>query len=87
MKDRGCMTCHHVSFLQWSHLAAQAHGLALDITKLTEWDEWARKDSLANRTLFRLRDYELGKVEAAKLPDAVKQQTQVVDRKPLQHRS
>src|SRR6266478_3883176 len=72
MKDRGCMTCHHVPLLLWSHRAAQAHGLAVDVKKLAEWDEWTRKYSLANRNLFRLRNYELGKVEAAKLSDALK---------------
>ena len=82
MKDRRCMTCHHVPFLLWSHRAAQAHGLAVDITKLAEWDEWARKESLANRNRFRLWNYELRKVEAAKLPDAVKDKL-----KPLMDRT
>jgi hypothetical protein len=44
MKDRGCMTCHHVPFLLWSHRAAQAHGLAVDVKKLAEWDEWTRNE-------------------------------------------
>jgi hypothetical protein len=83
MKDRGCMTCHHVPFLLWSHRAAQAHGLAIDATKLAEWDEWARKDSLANRNLFRLWKYELGKVEAAKLPDAVKDKLKPLIERPF----
>ena len=42
MKDRGCTTCHHVPFLLWSHRAAQAHGLAVDVTKLvTPGPFWA----------------------------------------------
>ena len=83
MKDRRCITCHHVPFLLWSHRAAQAHGLAVDIAKLAEWDEWTRKDSLANRNLFRLRNYELGKVEAAKLPDAVKDKLKPLIERPF----
>ena len=83
MKDRGCMTCHHVPFLLWSHRAAQANGLAVDVKKLAEWDEWTRKDSLANRNLFRLRNYELGKAEAAKLPDAVKDKLKPLIERPF----
>src|SRR6187431_1906262 len=49
MKDRRCMTCHHVPFLLWSHRAAQAQGFTVDAQKLAEWDEWIRKDSLSNR--------------------------------------
>jgi hypothetical protein len=84
MKDRRCITCHHVPFLLWSHRAAQAHGLAVDVTKLAECDEWTRKDSLANRNLFRLRNYELGKVDAAKLPDAVKDKLKPLIERPFQ---
>ena len=39
MNDRGCMSCHHVPFLLWSHRAAQAHGLTVDAQKLAEWDD------------------------------------------------
>lgn len=73
MNERGCMSCHHVPFLLWSHRAAQSHGVAVDDKKLAEWDEWTQKDSLSHRNLFRLQNYDLGKVEAAKLPDAVKE--------------
>ena len=73
MNDRGCMSCHHVPFLLWSHRAALAHGLAVDAQKLAEWDDWSRKDSLSRRSSHRLFNYDLGKVEAAKLPDAVKE--------------
>ena len=34
MKNRGCITCHHVPFLLWSHRAAQAQGLAVDAKTL-----------------------------------------------------
>ena len=73
MRDRGCASCHHVPFLLWSHRAAQAHGLDVDATKLAEWDEWTRKDSLSHRNLYRLQNYDLGKVDPAMLPDAVKE--------------
>ena len=59
MNDRGCMSCHHVPFLLWSHRAAQAHGLAVDAKKLAEWDEWSQKDSLTHRNTHRLQNYEL----------------------------
>ena len=72
MKDRRCMSCHHVPFLLWSHRSAQAQGFAVDSQKLAEWDEWTRKDSLANRNLFTLRPYDLGRPEAQALPLAVK---------------
>ena len=72
MKDHGCMSCHHVPFLLWSHRSAQAQGFTVDSQKLAEWDEWIRKDSLSKRRQFWLRNYDLGKAEAATLPQAVK---------------
>ena len=83
MNDRGCMSCHHVPFLLWSHRAAQAHGLAVDDKKLAEWDEWSRKDSLAHRNTHRLQNYDLGKIEAAKLPDAVKEKLKPLIEQPF----
>jgi squalene-hopene/tetraprenyl-beta-curcumene cyclase len=84
MNERGCMSCHHMPFLLWSHRAAQAHGLAVDAAKLAEWDEWTRKDSLSHRNLFRLQNYDLGRVEAAKLPDAVKEKLKPLIERPFQ---
>lgn len=72
MQVRNCMSCHHVPFLLWSHRSAQARGFTVDSQKLAEWDEWTRKDSLANRNLFTLRPYDLGRPESASLPQAVK---------------
>lgn len=72
MKDRRCMSCHHVPLLLWSHRSAQAQGFTVDADKLAEWDEWTRKDSLSNRRQFWLRNYDLGKPEAATLSQAVK---------------
>src|ERR1700719_5211545 len=63
MKDRGCMSCHHVPLLLWSHRSAQAQGFKVDSQKLAGWDEWTRKDSLENRRQFWLRNYDLGRLE------------------------
>ena len=87
MNDRGCMSCHHVPFLLWSHRAAQTHGLTVDAQKLAEWEEWSRKDSLSHRNLFRLQNYDLGKVEAAKLPDAVKEKLKPLIEQPFKTES
>lgn len=73
IEERGCMSCHHVPFLLWSHRAAQVHGLAVDAKKLAEWDEWSRKDSLANRYSFRLLLSDLEKIDVAIIPAAVKE--------------
>lgn len=83
MNEHGCMSCHHVPFLLWSHRAAQSHELAVDIKNLEEWTEWARQDSLAHRNLFRLQNYELGKVQAAELPDAVKEKLKPLIEQPF----
>ena len=84
MKDRRCMSCHHVPLLLWSHRSAQAQGFTVDSQKLAEWDEWTRKDSLANRLLFRLRNYDLGRPEAATLPLAVKDTLKPLIFRPFQ---
>lgn len=72
MNDRGCMSCHHVPFLLWSHRAAQTRGLTVDAKKLANWEEWSRKDSLSHRNQFYLDGQELAKVDVASLPDDVK---------------
>ncbi len=84
MKERHCMSCHHVPFLLWAHRSAQAHGFTVDSQKLAEWDEWTRKDSLANRNLFTLRPYDLGRAEAAPLPQAVKDKLKPLVARPFQ---
>ena len=84
MEDHGCMSCHHVPYLLWSHRSAQAQGFTVDSRKLAEWDEWTRKDSLANRLLFRLRNYDLGRPEAATLPLAVKDKLKPLVARPFQ---
>src|SRR3954468_9719260 len=84
MEDHRCMSCHHVPFLLWSHRSAQAKGFTVDSRKLAEWDEWTRKDSLANRVLFRLRNYDLGRPEATTLPQAVKDKLKPLILRPFQ---
>src|SRR5882757_9599966 len=84
MKDHRCMSCHHVPLLLWSHRSAQAQGFTVDSQKLAEWDEWTRKDSLANRRQFWLRNYDLGKLEAATLPLAVKDKLKPLIFRPFQ---
>jgi hypothetical protein len=84
MKDRGCMSCHHVPLLLWSHRSAQAQGFTVDSQKLAEWDEWIRKDSLSKRRQFWLRNYDLGRPEAAKLPQAVKDKLKPLIARPFQ---
>lgn len=73
MEERGCMSCHHVPFLLWSHRAAQSHGLAVDAKKLAEWDEWARQDSLSNRYSFKLPMSDLEMIDLAVMPATVKE--------------
>ena len=84
MKDRGCMSCHHVPFLLWSHRSAQAQGFTVDSQKLAEWDDWIQKDSLAKRRRFWLRNYDLGRPEAATLPQAVKDKLKPLIARPFQ---
>jgi squalene-hopene/tetraprenyl-beta-curcumene cyclase len=83
MNVRGCMSCHHVPLLLWSHRSAQARGFTVDSQKLAEWDEWTRKDSLANRRQFWLRNYDLRRPEAATLPQAVKDKLQPLVARPF----
>jgi squalene-hopene/tetraprenyl-beta-curcumene cyclase len=84
MEDRHCMSCHHVPLMLWSFRSAQANGFTVDTQKLAEWDEWTRKDSLANRNLFTLRPYDLGRPEAETLPQAVKDKLKPLVARPFQ---
>jgi hypothetical protein len=45
MNEKGCSSCHNVSFLLWSHTAARERGIAIDERKLAEWTDWTRKFS------------------------------------------
>lgn len=46
METKGCVSCHHTSFLIWSHRAAARVGIAVDDEKLAEWTEWALTEQL-----------------------------------------
>jgi squalene-hopene/tetraprenyl-beta-curcumene cyclase len=46
IKQRACLSCHHVPFLLWSFREARDRGFAVDEGKLAEWTEWARGESL-----------------------------------------
>lgn len=50
MKNRKCSSCHHVTFMVWSHREAQARGFAVDAKKLEEWTTWAMDFSLTTKT-------------------------------------
>lgn len=51
---RNCMSCHHVTFMLWSHNEAKAHGVAVDAKKLAEWTAWSMQKSQAERAFFKL---------------------------------
>lgn len=72
MEERSCMSCHHVPFLLWTHRLAQAKGFEVNVEELTQWEAWSMKESLEQRNLFRLQNYELGRVDEATLPMSVK---------------
>jgi Prenyltransferase and squalene oxidase repeat len=40
MNERGCASCHTVSFMLWSFNEARRHGVAVDARKLEEWTNW-----------------------------------------------
>ena len=73
MEERSCMSCHHVPFLIWTHHAAQAKGFNVDPQKLTDWEARSIKESLEQRNLYRLQNYELGKIDVATLPATVQE--------------
>ena len=50
MQNRKCSSCHHVTFMIWSHREAQGRGFAVDAKKLEEWTKWAVDFSLTTKT-------------------------------------
>ncbi len=87
MEGHGCMSCHHVPFLLWSHRSAQAQGFTVDSQKLAEL--WGRvdsgSDSLANRLsvpVAELRPRQDPKL--ASLPLAVKDKLKPLIARPFQ---
>ena len=73
MEERNCMSCHHVPFLIWTHRLAESKGFRVDNEKLKTWEAWSIKDSLEQRNLYRLQDYELGKVDDSALPANIRE--------------
>ncbi len=45
IKTRKCVACHHGPFLLWTHDEAKRAGIAIDENKLSEWTQWALKNS------------------------------------------
>lgn len=68
IKQRDCLSCHHVPFLLWSHEEARARGFALDAKKLAEWSDWSSRESVANRTKLKLTDAALEALKAEGVP-------------------
>ena len=50
IRDRKCSSCHHVTFMLWSHREALERGFAVDAKKLDEWTKWAVDFSLTTKT-------------------------------------
>jgi hypothetical protein len=46
MNERGCASCHTVTFLLWSHNEAKRRGIAVDARKLEEWTNWTLVNTL-----------------------------------------
>ncbi len=40
MAQRKCSSCHHATFLVWTHREALARGFAVDAAKLEAWTRW-----------------------------------------------
>lgn len=49
-------------------------GFDVDVQRLSDWEAWAIKDSLGQRNLYRLQEYELGKLDEKTLPANVRTQ-------------
>lgn len=84
MEERNCMSCHHVPFLIWTHRLAQAKGFKVDAQELTQWEAWSIQESLEQRNLYRLQNYELGRVDDATLPVSVKDKLKPLVETPFQ---
>lgn len=69
MKERKCVTCHHVTFTVWSLNTAAERGFSVNAEALTTWNEWTRdfrniqgadnkdfKDEPAHKTFQRSPD-------------------------------
>jgi len=50
MKDRKCASCHHVTFMVWSHREALDRGFAVDVANLDEWTRWTLDFALTSQS-------------------------------------
>lgn len=82
IRERGCLSCHHVPFLLWSHQEARGRGLAIDPKKLAEWTAWSRRESLAQRVRVRLPETGLEALQADGLPDGTHAKLAPLAKKP-----
>jgi Squalene-hopene cyclase C-terminal domain len=46
MEQKGCVSCHNVAFLLWTHTEAQRRGFPVDAAKIASWTDWALGDTL-----------------------------------------
>ena len=53
MNQKGCVSCHHVPFLLWSHNEARARGVDVDVKKLAKWTDWSWQFSRTKRAWYR----------------------------------
>src|ERR1043165_9618121 len=83
MRQKDCLSCHHVPFLLWSHNDARARGFAVDETKLTEWVDWSWKFSKTRRAWFKLTGDSLNKDSDHSLPAEVLAKLKPVLDKPF----
>src|SRR5947209_6098933 len=47
MNERGCLSCHTVSFQLWSFNETRRRGIAVDARKLEEWTNWSLLNTVA----------------------------------------
>lgn len=46
MRQKECISCHHLPSLLWSHAEAKRRGFAIDQAKMDEWIDWTKDRSL-----------------------------------------
>jgi hypothetical protein len=49
IQEKKCMSCHHTSFMIWSHEQAAQSGFEIDLKKLEGWKDWAIGQQLSKR--------------------------------------
>ena len=71
IRQRDCLSCHHVPFLLWAHQEARAKGVPVDAKKLSDWIDWSTKESTAVRSLRWLTPATLETLKREGLPEPV----------------